>query len=333
MLLPDLNFLLKICGIEAFDVIRSMAAKGDFPGGPSIRTLAEIKNGTSESRPSTIKKMREGLAKFATTFGGPAASEVAEFVRTLSIEDGDSYQSSWETFCKGTEISADEPVLLTCELRRLLGLSMELRDNFKHGRYSLMISRLGEVDIPKTVITETAFKRLRTMNDVREDAIGVALIPLMLSNVLYLMVCAEREMGRMERLRPLYKNGKTISPLVRWMDALREVHGLTNDEELGQLFYPSQTEARREMKKWRAGVTPSWKVIRRVANGIPEEQKADLFISYAIVRLYTVLEILGQKVEKQIPEFDRKKLFDSISELDQYAAQKTADLSKSDTKN
>lgn len=333
MLLPDLNFLLKICGIDAFDVIRSMAAKGDFPGGPSIRTLAKIKNGTSESRPSTINKMREGLTKFATRFGGPATSEIAEFVRTLSIEDGDTYESSWETFYEGAEISADEPALLTCEIRRLIGLSMELRDNFKHGKHSLMISKLGEVDIPKTAVTDTAFKRLRTMNDGSVDAIGAALTPLMLSNVLYLMVCAERESGRIERLRPLYKNGKTISPLVRWMDALRDMHGLTNDEELGQLFYPNQTEARREIKKWRAGEVPSWKVIRRVAYGIPEQQKAGLYTSYAIVCLYTVLEILGQKVEKQISEFDRKMLFDSIPELDQYAAQKTADLRKSDTKN
>lgn len=319
MLLPNIESVFKLMGITVEEALLLKRPDQVGPGEISLRTLANWNAGHSSPRRATVQKFLEWVASKL----GTNAANIPIHMETL-LEPRDAYSGPWHCLYKGAELAGSPVPLEIREAKRLVDASYALKPAVIAQDPRSLAEMIDSLDLPTTEITRAVVARLRTQNDNSLESLALTCGPLMLSNLMYLLACWDAE--TVAKLIPVFDKGKDKLPMERWLDAIRADKGLTNDEQLGQYFFPlwAPPSKKREMKKWRQGKLPTWKAVRKIATRKDNVDSDTLRIAFAVIHLLHGIDNVAKALEAKGTGFSRRAFFASFPQLCEFAKTKEA---------
>ena len=227
-MLPSIQYIMNLIGIE-HDEIPFMIS--GFNPVITQKTMRNWRSGRNVPRMSTVQRHLGSFAQFV----GCSDLNFEELLATSADESKSDFDILWEIFFRGIDCSSTGPDLCVTEAKRFFGYVKLLKPYFETKDLHGLAAKLEELDIPQTDVTRDAIQRLRTSNDNSHEAMALALAPIMLTNVLYLIACRDVDNEVLVKLCPLYEQdrAKWKLPSARWLDAIRQDKGISSDEKLG----------------------------------------------------------------------------------------------------
>ena len=274
---------------------------------------------------STVQRHLGSFAQFV----GCSDLNFEELLATSADESKSDFDILWEIFFRGIDCSSTGPDLCVTEAKRFFGYVKLLKPYFETKDLHGLAAKLEELDIPQTDVTRDAIQRLRTSNDNSHEAMALALAPIMLTNVLYLIACRDVDNEVLVKLCPLYEQdrAKWKLPSARWLDAIRQDKGISSDEKLGSLLLPgpSLDSAKRQILRWRKGEElPSWQWVETASKSFPEDTSQNLYWALGTIRiLHGLFDEAGQ-LENMQSGFSSRGLFETSPQLQELAKERMA---------
>lgn len=311
MLLPTLDVIQDLIGIRLEEALA--LKRPDVTGADevSMRTLANWKKAGTKPQDGALRRAVDWLAR---RFGAPA--DLMAMLTRLSSAPRDPYRGPWDAAYTGAAYGSRVPGLEIREAMRLVNASYGLKRYYVERDPQGLAAALEALDLPTPEVTRAAIARLKTLNDISVDAMGLACAPIILTNLLYLLACwSVQADAPVDRLIPLASEGGWKLPMSRWLDTLRERMGMTNDAQIGELFFPhwSADSCKREMKKWRKGELPSWKAIRKMP--ARAEDPMGFYLAFAIIRMLHNIHAAAAELEGKVTGFSQRAFFEGFPEL------------------
>jgi len=325
MLVPNPNRLLSLLGLELEDILFVKRSDRRLDDPFTHRTFMNAKNGKGKSRPPKPDIILPWMAKMFGLDGESADRFASAAPELMETNDG-----PWGLMCAVASMDG-VPRLEFREAKRFEDASRDMWPYLVAGDAQTLASKLERLDLPRTETLQSTIIRLRALNDQSPEAIKLALVPLALSNLLYLICCRDMGIGLVDDITPRFGDDGDILSLSRFMDAFRNARGLRSDAKLGEIFYPRPApdgskpgwdpdSSKREMAKWRKGSFPTWGAIRTMARRAPNiDARQDIYQTFFLIRLMHWIYDFGGELEGQIAGFERRALFGEIPQLQDYA--------------
>jgi len=332
MLLPYAETVWKLFGISLEKAVFRKISGVNGRWKVTLKTLTNWKSRKHRPQDSKVHGLDHGVAdSIASVLGATPEQKqkILETLRSLSEQpDKKFYLDGWNELDRWNEVYlvavAAYPILplVFHEMKRLVDASYELREARD---LSALAAALERLDFPKTKIVRNAIERLGTQNDTSGEAVGIASAPLRYSNLLYLMVCWDIDIGLLDGILPVfYDDGEIQLPFARWMDAVKKENNFSDDAALGKFLFPEQLtlNCEREMLKWRK-IPPSWRQIRNRAEAIAKSDasfnKSKFFEKLAFALFTHNICLLMIYFDG---ELCCRELFESVPQLKEYARER-----------
>lgn len=179
----------------------------------------------------------------------------------------DNYAGPWISVISGYEFTSSRPLLWTTEARRLIQVSLTIREASSATSQTRPSEALNGANLPQTRTHKETMERLRQHEIDGTKPEDLFLQPLILETALYMLACYDFEhaLGYYVQFYPAGAGGIAKKPMSRYLDLVKEQLSHSDNEEFGALLLAGQSpeSAREEIKKWRRGDRlPSWNRVK-----------------------------------------------------------------------
>lgn len=324
-MLPLPNDLMKMAGLEPEKIFPPMMDREGSITGKTVRNWFE---GKSKPRPSTIRRFLESIV---TIFDGDdlmdvTVEKIEQQVQETEGKEENVYFLAWGQFLNGIKLSApSHNELVIGEAERLVELTRALKPYMENHDLKGLAKALSDSNIPKTDVTIKAIRLIEEANQLSDALIQKALFPIVLTNTLYLIACLDTKRELLTNLCPRFSEAKTVLPMGRWLDGIRETKNFSSDRKLGEFLLPNYDpeEARVEISKWRGGKIPSWKAVQK----FPCKDREQVNTAFAIVNILQGIRYEMTGANSGELGFDAKSLFRTAPQLQALAKERAGMLS------
>jgi len=204
-----------MAGLDPKTVFSSlMDRKGSITG----KTWGNWLEGKSRPRRTTIRRFYESVA--ANSISDDSRSlivdKIEQQMQKTEAKEEYPFFLEWGLFLIGVKLNAPSHLeLFICEAERLVELTRAIMPYVENKNLKGLARALRDSSTPKTDVTIQAIRLIEESNQLSGTLLQKALLPIILTNTLYLIACLDTKQELLTNLCPQFSGAKIIFPLGR----------------------------------------------------------------------------------------------------------------------
>jgi len=211
------------------------------------RTFKNWRDGKSKIRESTVRRFFDKIEKLSEQVF-PDGLESVDTLLASNPGPQNIYSLKWRSYLNGVEAALGSDACWTIEARRLLEVSLKLKEACSGGNAGRVANVIETAGLPKTRTCDETIKFLRMIENKNQSPDDRSMVPLYLETTLYLIACYDQDKGfrLLHGLCHQTDKDTTVAPMSRVLDKFRETLVPIKNSEC--VYCRGKIQSRRAMK-------------------------------------------------------------------------------------